>query len=79
MFGSRMGKTMRRRGEAHHQGMATFILLMDKFWDIVNVSPSSDVKSQTKRKPNCAVFTDPNDPRLTVCALSSHDLIHMTL
>ena len=46
------------------QETAGFILLMDRFFDCLNVR--SDVEGQRRRKPDMLPYTDVNDARFQV-------------
>ena len=61
-----MGMVMLHRGEAKHKAMARFILMVDRWWDMVNASKHTNIEADTKIKPDRKAYTDPNDPRLTV-------------
>ena len=67
MFSETMGKLMLQRGTPEMEGMAKFILLIDHFFDILNISRHGAVQAIRQRKPHKIPFTDVNDNRLNVC------------
>lgn len=64
MLSDSVGRYMSVYGSEDMEETARFILLMDRFFDCLNVRAFGEARRT--RKPDREVFNDKNDPRLQV-------------